>query len=454
MSFTLDCEPTQGMSSCCYSYEKAAKSLDGLGNVAAVNCDEESNKAFCGKMGIKGFPTLKTVRVTGKLGKPIISDYNGPRTATDIVEAVKGLIPNNVKRIEDKGLKEWLEKDNGTAKAILFSDKGTTSALIKAIANEYLGNMIFAQVRNKETEANKMFGIEKYPTLIVLPGGDKEAISYDGEMKKSAMNNFLGKYAELRKATTKEDSTKKEKADKKAEKKAKASEDSSKFAEASASQASQEASEAAASATTITLGDPDATTSPGPIVDEEAPTPAPVPNVPAIPELATQEELQSKCLGPKTHTCILALLPPPAGPEAELADDSLAALASLGKLEQKHKARGSHLFPFFAIPAANSGGASLKASLGLDASTLHLIAVSGKKSWWRQYDSQQGFGDVAVEGWVDGIRFGEGKKQKLPEGVVSDVSDTTAAKAAEEEAKETPKGEDTKAEQKPIHEEL
>lgn len=34
------------------AYEKAAKSLTGLAKVAAVNCDEEMNKPFCGQMGV------------------------------------------------------------------------------------------------------------------------------------------------------------------------------------------------------------------------------------------------------------------------------------------------------------------------------------------------------------------------------------------------------------------
>ena len=304
--------------------------------------------------------------------------------------------------------------------------------------------MNFAQIRSKETEANEMFGIEKYPTLVVLQGGDKEPVVFNGELKKDPMNEFLSKYAELRKpAPPKEEAPKADKKAKKASEKAKASEDSAKFEEASASQASEQASDAAASASTITLEEPDATSSPGPIVDEEAPTPIPVPNVPAIPKLATPEELQSKCLGPKTPTCVLALLSAAADPAAELPEIAKTALASLSTLEQKHKARGSHLFPFYAIPEANIGAHSLKSSLGLDAGVLHLIAVNGKRSWWRQYDSEKGFGEVAVEGWVDGIRFGEGKKQKLPESL-------TLSKAEGE----TPKAEESKDKQKPIHVEL
>ena len=83
------------------AYEKAAKNLEGLVHVAAVDCDEDSNKPFCGSMGVKGFPTLKTVRPGKKPGsKPIVEDYNGPRTAKGIADAVVDKINNaHTKRI-------------------------------------------------------------------------------------------------------------------------------------------------------------------------------------------------------------------------------------------------------------------------------------------------------------------------------------------------------------------
>ena len=177
---------------------------------------------------------------------------------------------------------------------------------------------------------------------------------------------------------------------------------------------------------------------------------------PPVPTLETETELQSKCLGPKTRTCILALLPAKADAEAELSEQATAALSSLAELSQKHSKRGDHLFPFFAIPAANSGSDSLKTALGLEkAGDIQLIAVNGKRSWWRQHDASKGYGNVAVESWVDSIRLDEGNKLKLPEGVVAEIkeeakpsespveektetSETVAAKPAEETAEEKP----------------
>ncbi len=95
-------------------------------------------------MDVKGFPTLKIVKPAKKPGnRGIVEDYNGPRESKGIVEAVKAAIPNNVKRITDKGLSAWLEEGGDAPRAILFSNKGTTGALIKVIASEFLGRISF-----------------------------------------------------------------------------------------------------------------------------------------------------------------------------------------------------------------------------------------------------------------------------------------------------------------------
>ena len=56
-------------------YEKAAKALKGIANIAAINADKERTD-----VQIQGFPTIKFFN-DGKM-----SDYDGPRTADGIVD--------------------------------------------------------------------------------------------------------------------------------------------------------------------------------------------------------------------------------------------------------------------------------------------------------------------------------------------------------------------------------
>ncbi|KAL6715810.1 hypothetical protein ACLMJK_006771 [Lecanora helva] len=411
-------------------YEKAAKGLKDLAQVAAVNCDEESNKAFCGSMGVQGFPTLKIVKPGKKAGKPIVEDYQGARSATGIVDAVKAAIPNNVKKITDKGLSAFLESSTDIPKAILFSDKGTTSALIKVLSTEYLGNMIFAQIRNKEQAANEMFGVTEYPTLLVLPGGSKDSVRFDGAYKKDEMKAFLSKYAStVSPGTDQKQKPMSKKSEKVPEEDAAGSKDaSSSFSAASLAHASAEASEEAAGATSITL-EPESnpTESPGPMASPDAPKPAAVPDQPEpIPDLIEQKYLQDKCLGKKTSTCILALLPE-VGDEEVLPEAVNTALLSLAEVAEKHVKRETKLFPFYSIPARNIGSATLRDALKLGgAKDFELVAVNARRGWWRRYEGDH-FDFQSMENWVDNIRFGEGTRGELPESLLSKAEEETAA---------------------------
>ena len=381
-------------------------------------------------MGVQGFPTLKIVKPSKKPGKPIVEDYQGARSASGIVDAVKAAIPNNVKKITDKGLSAFLESDNATSKAILFSDKGTTSALIKVLATEYLGNMNFAQVRNKESAAVKMFGINEYPTLIVLPGYTKSPVKFDGLYQKAAMKEFLSEYASPVSPTN--DQKQKplsKKPDKAAKEEAPNSDESaSSFSAASSSHASVEAPEEVAGATSITL-EPESnpTESPDPIASPDAPKPAAVPDLPEpVPALIEEKYLQERCFGAKTSTCVLALLPE-VGEEEILPDAANTALLSLAELAEKHVKRDTKLFPFFSIPIRNTGSLTLREVLKLgDIKEFELVAVNSRRGWWRRYGGQS-HDFHSIEDWVDNIRFGEGPKETLPDDVLMKREEEPAA---------------------------
>lgn len=423
------------------AYEKAAKGLKDFAQVAAVNCDDESNKAFCGTMGVQGFPTLKIVKPSKKPGKPIVEDYQGPREAKGIIEAVKSAIPNNVKKVTDKGLSAWLDSNNETTKAVLFSEKGTTSPLIKVLALDSQAKINFAQIRNKDTAAVEMFGITEYPTFVVLPGGKQDPVRFDGSFTKDAMKAFLEQYTsssseaspKKQKPMGKESERKPEKVpEKKAAESAESAEStestesteaSSTFAEASASHKSASASEEAAGATSVTLEEEsNPTESPHPnAVPEDAPKPVSVPHLPEpIPVLIEQKFLKEKCLGSKTSTCVLALLPTVEEEKGMLPEDVSLALSSLSQLAEKHAERGGKLFPFFSIPQGNAGAAILRDALKLKGDKdFELIAVNARRNWWRQFEGED-YDAKAMENWVDNIRFGEGHKERLPDGLVAE----------------------------------
>lgn len=401
------------------AYETAAKSLAGIAKVAAVNCDEEMNKPFCGQMGVQGFPTLKIVRPGKKPGKPTVEDYQGERSAKGIVNAVKDKVPNSVKRVNDKNLDEWLQENKDGAKAILFSDKGIVSATLRALAIDFAGLVSVAQIKKSEKAAVEKYGITEYPSLILLQPGSEEVVKFDGKVEKEAMVKFLSQVAPPN-SDCPPAKEKKPKAKKDTKKESKSS---SKFAKASASHKSADSSSAAASET---VEEPIAATeSPSPNVkDDDTPEPIELPKEEVkatIPILAEAAELNALCLNEQGGTCILAIFKDPS------AESSQTVISSLASIHKKHV----NLFPFVGVPNSNPVARLLLSSLSLGSDDVYLLATHGKRSWYKKY-SGSAFGVEAVEQWVDAIRMGEGKKEKLPENVLA------AAEKQEEKVKEGP----------------
>ena len=359
-------------------------------------------------MGVQGFPTLKIVRPKKGGGKPMIQDYNGQRTASAIVDAVVQSINNYVVKVEDKSLDKFLSDKEESPKALLFTDKGTTSALLKSIAIDFADVITVGQVRNKETAAVKKFGVTKFPTLVLLPGGDASPIVYDGELKKDAMVKFLSQAGEPNpdpapakaKGDKKEKKEKKEKKSEKAEKATSAKPKSKK--------------------TTTAEPEPESTASEPAHETETQQAPVIVETALPIPAIHSQEKLIKECLNEKSHTCVLAFV---ASNEDETAKK---ALENLSQLAFKHAQSKRHLFPFYEVSKTVDGVAPLLKSLDINGD-VEIIAINARRGWWRHYEGAD-FGHASVESWIDAIRMGEGAKKKLPEGLIAAaVEETTSA---------------------------
>lgn len=380
--------------------------MTGLAKVAAVNCDEDSNKAFCGQFGIQGFPTLKIVKPGKKPGKPIVEDYQGPREAKPIIDAVSDKITNHVKRLKADTLDTWVQ-DGHNAKAILFSEKGTTAPLVKALAIDFLGSIDFAQVRNKETAAVDQYEIMKYPTIVLLSSTGELIAKYDGEINKEALTQFLSQIA----APNPDPAPKKAKPS--ATKKSKSASASSAFSKASEAYKQSDFEDYLEHASTIILDENTPSDSPLPIVENKE-KPMAVPNVPApLPTLTTAEELRSACLQPSSHHCVLVMLPRLQDTESQVTGNAADALSGFAAVEDKYSKRKANIFPAYAVPADNTDAPVLRQALELKAdSSVDVVVVNMKKGWAKKY-SKEAFDTKSIEDFIEDIKFGEGKKQKI-----------------------------------------
>lgn len=165
-----------------------------MANIAAIDCDQESNKPLCGKYGIQGFPTIKVMTPKkGKNGKRTFStdDYKGQRTVKAISDFVTSVMPSTVQKLTSDSLPAFLQKQNETAKVLLFTKKGTTSAIYKALSTSFFEGVVFGQVRENQKEVVETFGISSFPTLLVLPGGAQPKLVHSGDMKLESLKEFV-----------------------------------------------------------------------------------------------------------------------------------------------------------------------------------------------------------------------------------------------------------------------
>lgn len=369
-------------------------------------------------MGVQGFPTLKIVTPSKKPGKPRVEVYQGARSAKGIVDAVVDRIPNHVKRATDKDLDKWLGQNEERPKAILFTEKGTTGALIRALAIDFLGAIDIAQVRNKESASVKKFGVTEFPALVLVPGGDAEPEIYTGDLKKQPITKFLSQVA-----APNPDASPRSASDSKPKPKSK----------------SKPAAKPSSVVDDAENLKPTASKDQDQTAPSSKPVQVPIP-APPIPTLSTPESLETACLAPKSGTCVLAILPEASEPDAALPAPATDALLSLAEIGHKHAQRGTHLFPLYAVPAINAGSKTLRDALGLaDSQTVELIALNARRGWWRRFSAiDADFGAVAVEAWVDSIRLGEGAKEKLPEGIVVGAQAEAEAEAEPETVESEP----------------
>lgn len=412
-----------------------------MAKVAAVDCDEESNKAFCSGFGVQGFPTLKIVKPGKKPGKPIVEDYQGPREAKAIVEAVSDKISNHVKRLKADALDAWV-KDGSQPKAIVFSEKGTTAPLVKALAIDFLGSIDFAQVRNKETDAVNKYDVTQFPTIVLLSAEGEVVEKYHGEISKESLTKFLSQIAspnpDPAPKKAKSSATKKSKTSKTPS--ASSASASSAFSKASEAHKSSDFEDYLEHASTIILDDNTPSDSPLPKVEPKQ-KPMAVPDVPPpLPTLSTADELRSACLQPSSHHCVLILLPRLDSPEAQITGNAADALSGFAAMADKNSKRKANAFPAYAVPAENADAAVIRQVLGLKSDTEIDVAILNMKKGWAKKYSKSAFDVKSVEDFMEDIKFGEGTKQKIsidlfteagPVGASSVKAETAEAKTSQ-----------------------
>lgn len=182
------------------AYKAAAKKLDGLAKVVAVNCDEEVNKPLCGQYRIQGFPTIKLFKtVFDKAGKvkkfPV--DYQGERSAKGLVDATLAAMPSRVKSLKAN---KTLNED--ASAAILVPRTAAVPPLWKALSLKFPA-IQFAAISASDVENLKRYlpnlPADYKPPMVYFTESYRKSgpdfVSYSGKLKLGDLSSFFkGKF--------------------------------------------------------------------------------------------------------------------------------------------------------------------------------------------------------------------------------------------------------------------
>lgn len=150
-------------------------------------------------------------------------DYQGPRDAKSIVDYLLSNQPSNVLFVKwnekDVKSKKSITLDNFLStqvkmkslrvirrsnniylqnetlpKALLFTDKPTTTPLYKALSVEFKDRMLVGEVKQSEKNIVSEFNIQSFPTLVVI-SPEYGTVQFEGKLKRDTLKSFLEKYA-------------------------------------------------------------------------------------------------------------------------------------------------------------------------------------------------------------------------------------------------------------------
>lgn len=204
--------------------KKVAKNLDGIVQVASVNCDLPKNKQLCAQNRIQGFPTLMVYRPPRvdlskpyservKLGNHASEVYKGERKLAPIIDFTVSRMKNYVRRLLNLNkLSEMFGKSTRPS-MILFSKKEKLSPIYKSIAVDWLGSYNCFMIPNNKVAplssddnlakfypniygflqglVEKQKNSEKSLLVVFDPHNDQYYVFQDSPLVKAQVSKFL-----------------------------------------------------------------------------------------------------------------------------------------------------------------------------------------------------------------------------------------------------------------------
>ena len=127
-------------------------------------------------------------KYTGEFKKQKISNF-----ASKKMQSFLSIVHND-------NYQNFIEREPENYKVLIFSDRKSQSPLLKHLSKIYNDKLLFGFVRKDEKELISRFGIQKFPTIIVLTNQQKDKGDvFEGEISLKNLQNFFREYAYFKK---------------------------------------------------------------------------------------------------------------------------------------------------------------------------------------------------------------------------------------------------------------
>ena len=122
--------------------------------------------------------------------------YKGVKTWEQIFKFGNEKMQSFVRIINNDNLENFIVENSNEVKVILFTQRKTTSPLLKALSKFYKGKLNFGEIRETEKALVKKFQADRFPSILVLTDNENlRGVFYDGPLKRTELDAFLKEYA-------------------------------------------------------------------------------------------------------------------------------------------------------------------------------------------------------------------------------------------------------------------
>jgi thioredoxin-like negative regulator of GroEL len=174
-------------------FKELADKYYGIFKVAAVNCGTEPE--LCeDEFDVRDIPTVlaysSSIKDKGE-------EYTGDlKNLQNLANFAVSFMESYVLLVRKDNYDEFIKSEVEKNKVLLFTAKRSTPPLFKAISKDMKGKLVFGEVRQTAPQLIKNFGVETFPSLIILTEAENyKGIRYEGPYKKDQIIKFLRDFA-------------------------------------------------------------------------------------------------------------------------------------------------------------------------------------------------------------------------------------------------------------------